>query len=228
MLVNECSSAHNHEDPLELDTETYPESGAYDDVNMHLGWAVAQFYVENYTNPEDKERISELVDEIIAAYHGIIGEADFISDMTRAGAYAKLDHLSKNVLYPDSWGPYNFEDVDFAAKEEGGTLWEAYRAIQKHEHKKEVSKAAGPYDKTAWDGFPFGVSCSYEPDVNGIYIYACLDTLEMAKMRLIDVHPMNDLRVNGVLQQYDEFLNFYGITEGDNMYLAPEDRVAIW
>ena len=27
---------------------------------------------------------------------------------------------------------------------------------------------------------------------------------------------------------YDECLDFYGITEGDNMYLAPEDRVNIW
>ena len=351
VLVNKCSSAHNYEDPLELDTETYPESRAYDDVNIHLGWAVAQFYVENYTNPEDKARISKLVDEIIAAYHGIIAEADFISDETRAGAYAKLDHISKNVLYPDNWGRYSFEDVDFASKEEGGTLWEAYRAIRKHEHRKEVSKATGPYDKTVWDSLPFVVNCGYEPAVNGIYInagfaqgdnyypgmsdeelyarvgtgiaheishafdaegskydqdgnmnnwwteedraaflerneklaayynamhpwegqdldgdnmkgeacadmaavkcilriaagkenfdydkffrayadrYACLDTPLMAMARLADVHPMNYLRINGVLQQYDEFLNFYGITEGDTMYLAPEDRVAIW
>lgn len=27
---------------------------------------------------------------------------------------------------------------------------------------------------------------------------------------------------------YDKFLDFYDIREGDNMYLAPEDRVAIW
>ncbi len=39
---------------------------------------------------------------------------------------------------------------------------------------------------------------------------------------------MGYLRINGTLQQYDEFLDFYGITEGDGMYLAPEDRVAIW
>ena len=172
VLVNECFSGINHDDPPELDMETYPESGAYGDVNLHLGWAVARFYVENYTNPEDKERISELVDEITDAYHGIIAEADFISDETRAGAYAKLDNLSKNVLYPDSWDPYSFEDVDFAGGEEGGTLWEAYRAIIKHEHKNAVAKATGPYDKTAWDGFPFGVNCGYEPAVNGIYIYA--------------------------------------------------------
>ena len=36
------------------------------------------------------------------------------------------------------------------------------------------------------------------------------------------------LRVTANLQQYDEFLDFYGITEGDSMYLAPEDRVVIW
>jgi predicted metalloendopeptidase len=80
--------------------------------------------------------------------------------------------LSKNVLYPDSWEPYSFEDADFAAKEEGGTLWEAYRALKKHEHGMEVSKASEPYDKTVWDSFPFVVNCGYVPDVNGIYINA--------------------------------------------------------
>lgn len=43
-----------------------------------------------------------------------------------------------------------------------------------------------------------------------------------------DTHPMSYLRINTVLQQFDEFLDFYGITEGDGMYLAPADRVAIW
>ena len=352
VLMDECLAAISHdENAPALDKETYPESGAYDDVNIVLGWPVAQLYVESYTNPEDKERVSNLVDEIIAAYYGIIDEADFISDETRDGAYAKLDNLSKNVLYPDSWDPYSFEDVDFAAKEEGGTLWEAFRAIQKHEQKKNVSRASGPYDRTVWDGLPFVVNCGYEPAVNGIYIYAafargnnyytgmsdeelyaklgagiaheishafdaegskydkdgnisnwwteedrsaflkkneklvayynamhpwegqdfdgdnmkgeacadmaalkcilriaaekedfdydkffrayadryaCLDTIDMAMVRLMDEHPMNYLRVNANLQQFDEFLNFYGITEGDNMYLAPEDRVAIW
>lgn len=41
-------------------------------------------------------------------------------------------------------------------------------------------------------------------------------------------HPPYYLRVNAVLQQYDEFLDFYGIQEGDGMYLAPENRVKIW
>ena len=54
------------------------------------------------------------------------------------------------------------------------------------------------------------------------------DTLQMAYTRINDNHPMCYLRINCTLQQFDEFLNYYGITEGDGMYLAPEDRVAIW
>lgn len=54
------------------------------------------------------------------------------------------------------------------------------------------------------------------------------ETFQSALSWLSDKHPMHYLRVNGTLQQFDEFLNFYDIREGDGMYLAPEDRVAIW
>ena len=54
-------------------------------------------------------------------------------------------------------------------------------------------------------------------------------TLDSLKMKiLIDHHPMHYMRINATLAQYDEFLDFYGIKEGDGMYIAPEDRVAIW
>ena len=41
-------------------------------------------------------------------------------------------------------------------------------------------------------------------------------------------YPLNYLRVNAVLQQFDEFYDTYDVKEGDGMYLAPEDRVSIW
>lgn len=43
-----------------------------------------------------------------------------------------------------------------------------------------------------------------------------------------DSHPPAYLRVNATLQQFDEFLKTYGITEGDGMYLAPEERITVW
>ena len=35
-------------------------------------------------------------------------------------------------------------------------------------------------------------------------------------------------RCNISVQNYDEFLEACEIKEGDGMYLAPEDRIAIW
>ena len=45
---------------------------------------------------------------------------------------------------------------------------------------------------------------------------------------LIDTHPVHYLRVNATLAQFDDFVDFYGISEGDGMYLAPDQRVAVW
>lgn len=43
-----------------------------------------------------------------------------------------------------------------------------------------------------------------------------------------DEHPLNYLRVNVVVAQFDEFYETYDIKEGDGMYIAPENRVKIW
>ena len=43
-----------------------------------------------------------------------------------------------------------------------------------------------------------------------------------------DTHPLRYLRVNATLMQFDEFIDFYGIQPGDGMYMAPEERIAVW
>lgn len=43
-----------------------------------------------------------------------------------------------------------------------------------------------------------------------------------------DAHPAAYLRTNVVLQQFDEFYKTYDIKKGDNMYLAPKDRILVW
>ena len=60
-------------------------------------------------------------------------------------------------------------------------------------------------------------------------IWKRIQTRERTDMVLkTDVHALPYLRVNATLQQYEEFHRYYGIREGDGMYLAPEDRIAVW
>ena len=43
-----------------------------------------------------------------------------------------------------------------------------------------------------------------------------------------DPHPVEAYRCNIPVQNYDEFIETYGIKESDGMYLAPEDRIRVW
>ena len=327
------------------------ELSVADGIAGTLKWPVAQLYAETYLTEQDKERIDAVVDEVVSTYHEILGEADFLSDETRAHAIEKLDAMRINVLYPDDWGPYSTEGLDFASAEDGGTYWDAHKAIEAYELAEEVRGFSRRPDETLWGLSPQTPNCSYDRTTNSITIcgayargdiynaemsdeevlaklgttiaheishgfdskgsqydrdgnmanwwtdedlaeftvrneklkayyqaihpwegqdlnaeiltgeacadmagmkailkiaqsrenfdydaffraYADLwltkDSLDMIDIRLHDSHPLMYLRINATLQQYDEFLDTYDIKEGDAMYLAPEDRVAIW
>ena len=316
-----------------------------------LEWPVGRLYAETYLKQEDKDRIRGLIESMVEAYRGIISEAGFLSDETKAKALEKLDSMGIEVLYPDSWEKYECPELNFRSKEEGGTLWEALSAISDYELAKSVKDYSGPVDKAKWEMPPCVVNCGYLPTNNTVYILggftqgaiynsgmsdeemmgtlgwvvgheishafdskgsqfdkdgnmndwwtdedkkaflkrnekmeayynkmhpwegqdfhgsimtgeACADmggmkvllriasekkdfdydklfrslavawlekgTLQNAYHQINDVHPMGYLRVNCTLQQFDEFIDFYGIKKGDGMYLAPEDRVVIW
>ncbi len=51
---------------------------------------------------------------------------------------------------------------------------------------------------------------------------------ELRRRILTDPHSPPLYRVNGVLPNMPEFHNAFGVKEGDDMFLAEEDRVKIW
>ena len=50
----------------------------------------------------------------------------------------------------------------------------------------------------------------------------------LASVIKTDTHALGYLRVNAIVQQFDEFYETFDVKEGDGMYLAPEDRVLVW
>ena len=343
---NACSNAISGASGI-LDDETAFSSA----VSAALVWPVAQLYTQTYLKQEDKDRIMDMMKEILDTYHGIIEEADFLSDATREKALEKLDAIEPRSLYPDSWDKYDCDGLDFDGPEKGGTLWEASRRIAAYNIAKSIKEFPEPVDKEKWGMPPTIVNCFYDWTSNTITILGAFaqgglynsdmsdeemlgklgvvigheishgfdstgaqfdkdgnmaswwteedyaeflkrnekmvdyynamhpwegqdfygsimtgeagadmagmkavlrlaaqkenfdydaffrayadvwlekDSLQRAYVHINDVHPMSYLRINCTLQQFDEFLNFYGITEGDNMYLAPENRVIVW
>ena len=52
---------------------------------------------------------------------------------------------------------------------------------------------------------------------------------QTAKMLLsIDPHSPSEFRCNGTVRNVDEYHEAFGVQPGDDMWLAPEERVRIW
>ncbi len=59
-------------------------------------------------------------------------------------------------------------------------------------------------------------------------LWAVQRTKDKENQYMSDVHPLNYLRVNVTLSQFDEFYETYGVREGDGMYVAPDKRISVW
>jgi putative endopeptidase len=59
-------------------------------------------------------------------------------------------------------------------------------------------------------------------------LYARITTEDGLSLLLIDSHPLNNLRVNVNTQMFESVYDVLGISEGDGMYLAPEDRIVVF
>ena len=51
---------------------------------------------------------------------------------------------------------------------------------------------------------------------------------DYAELVATDNHPLNNVRVNVCVQMFEELYEKLGVKEGDNMYLAPAERIRLW
>ncbi len=72
-------------------------------VDSRLGDNLGQIYVQKYFTAADKERINQLIDNIISTYAERIQQLDWMSDSTKQKAIVKLHAIVKKVGYPDKW-----------------------------------------------------------------------------------------------------------------------------
>lgn len=55
-----------------------------------------------------------------------------------------------------------------------------------------------------------------------------LPAADMVKRAKEDNHSAGHIRINSVVQHIDDWYELFGVTEGDALYLAPEQRITIW
>ena len=111
-------------------------------VNATLGEVVGKVYVRKHFPPEAKERMVELVGNLIKAYEKSISELEWMTDETRAQALDKLNKFKANIGYPDVWRDYSAIDIE--ADDLFGNLERATVA----EYDRQINRQGGPVDRT--------------------------------------------------------------------------------
>ena len=81
-------------------------------VEGSIGEAVGQLYAAEYFPPEAKERMLELVGNLVEAYRRSFEGLDWMGPQTREQALAKLASFTPKVGYPDRWRDYSALAID--------------------------------------------------------------------------------------------------------------------
>lgn len=138
-----------------------------------MSWPVSRLYCERYFTAEDKQNVSDMVHNVLDAYADMLAEEDFISEETKRNAVEKLDAMLLNVLYPDDWTQFSFEELDFVPASQGGTLFDALLALNRHNDKVSVGLFSKSVQKDLWDGLmPTEINAFYDPTANSVNILA--------------------------------------------------------
>lgn len=133
-----------------------------------LGEAIGKIYVERHFSPKAKERMDELVANLLEAYRRSITELDWMSDATRQEALAKLDKFTPKIGYPTKWRDYSALEVS------PDDLVGNVMAASSFEFDYDVNRLSGPVDPDEWEMYPQTVNAYYHPLRNEIVFPAAI------------------------------------------------------
>ncbi len=139
-----------------------------DQTSSSLGEAVGQLYVQKFFPPEAKKRMIELVDNLKISLGERIQSLEWMSEVTKKEAEAKLAKINVKIGYPDKWIDYSSMSI--------GT--ESYYANKKNarqfEVNRDMAKIGKPVDRSEWGMTPQTINAYYSPNMNEIVFPAAI------------------------------------------------------
>jgi putative endopeptidase len=137
-------------------------------VEGSLGEAVGKVYVEQHFPPEAKDRMEELVANLIEAYRISINAIDWMSQETKIKALEKLGKFTPKIGYPNKWRDYS------ALQTNPDDLFANIGHVTKFQRDFELAKIGKPVDRDEWHMTPQTVNAYYNPVMNEIVFPAAI------------------------------------------------------
>ncbi|WP_194820053.1 M13 family metallopeptidase [Nocardia sp. XZ_19_385] len=137
-------------------------------VNEYLGDQLGKVYVASYFPAEAKQRVQDMVSDLLAAYRADFENSTWMSPATRAAAVVKLNKITTKLGYPDKWPDYSALTIT------RGKLIESLRAATTFRERRMFDRLGRPVDKAEWEMPPQTVNAYYNPNANEIVFPAAI------------------------------------------------------
>ncbi|MGA2502442.1 MAG: M13 family metallopeptidase, partial [Tepidisphaeraceae bacterium] len=131
-------------------------------LDRQMGEALGRLYVERHFTPAAKQRMDELVKNIMAAYRERIETRDWMGPETKKQALVKLATVMPKIGYPDKWRDYAALEV-----RDDSCVQNLLRA-EAFESRYRLSKFGKPVDRSEWHMTPPTVNAYYNSTLNEI------------------------------------------------------------
>ncbi|HEX6637919.1 MAG TPA: hypothetical protein VF033_09710, partial [Steroidobacteraceae bacterium] len=141
---------------------------AVDSMDGSMGELVGKMFVESHFGAEAKQRMLELVGNLLKAFDSSIDQLEWMSPATRAEARKKLAKITVKIGYPDKWRDYG--TLSIKRDDLVGNLLRA----SEFQHHRYVARTGGPVDKGEWLMTPQTVNAYYNPTTNEITFPAAI------------------------------------------------------
>lgn len=138
-------------------------------VNSICGEDVGREYVKRHFPESSKQRMEQLVGNLIDAYRVSISNSVWLGEETKQKALEKLSKFVPKIGYTNHWRDYSALDVH-----ENAGFAENMRAANLYETGYQLAKVGKSVDKDEWLMNPQTVNAYYEPTMNVIVFPAAI------------------------------------------------------
>jgi putative endopeptidase len=137
-------------------------------VEVSVGEAVGKIYVDRYFSAVAKQRLDQLVANLIEAYRRSITDLDWMTAETKDSALAKLAKFRPHIGYPTKWRDYSSLVIS------RGDLIGNVMRVADFEVNRALNKIGQPIDREEWLMTPQTVNAYYHPLKNEIVFPAAI------------------------------------------------------
>ncbi len=137
-------------------------------ANFCLGELLGEEYVKANFTAESKQRMLDIIHNLISSYNERIAKVDWMSSNTIDYAEKKLSQLTIKVGYPDKWRDYSSLQIN-----NGPFVLNVFRSIEFEAH-RNLNKLGTEVDRTEWFLTPQTVNAYYNPTNNEIVFPAAI------------------------------------------------------